>query len=60
MCKLITHVANEKKIHVSANSANMLSHMGQGVILEKKNYKDEIQTKNFTEEKPKIAYITRG
>jgi len=27
---------NEKKIHISANKANLLSHMGQGVILKKK------------------------
>jgi len=34
----IKKMKNEKKvIHVSATSANLLSHMSQGVVLEKQN-----------------------
>jgi len=29
---------NENKIHVSANSANLLSHMGQGLSWKKKTF----------------------
>jgi len=50
---------DEKKIHFSATSANLLSHMSQEVILKKKIF-TRMKSKILQARKPEMTCITGG